>query len=230
MFHNASSEVIKLVVMKNNIKKYIIAVILIFAIVPTFAQKYKTEAGSKNYVVTNRTYSQVYSFSWMTNVPLGQSHNFLPKVSCNGAALSFSYFFTPNIGMGIDVAWSYNSKYYKPEVYMPSQNVAIYSSRKKKSEIFPIKAQFKYMINPNSFAKVFVGAGIGAINWNSYKEVQEIQSWENSWGFLMSPEVGVLVPFGRNSCWGAEAVAGYNWGTNNAQNCYFKLGICVAVF
>lgn len=86
------------------------------------------------------------------------------------------------------------------------------------------------MINPNSFAKVFVGAGIGAINWNSYKEVQEIQSWENSWGFLMSPEVGVLVPFGRNSCWGAEAVAGYNWGTNNAQNCYFKLGIFVAVF
>jgi hypothetical protein len=56
----------------------------------------------------------------------------------------------------------------------------------------------------------------------------------------MSPEIGVLIPFGYDKNWGANITAGYNWSTNQStvggikvddrQSFYFNVGLYLAIF
>lgn len=197
-------------------KIYTIAIALLVAAV-SFAQ-------------TGHRYSQVYSFSWQSSLPLGEQAEFIPSMGLNGANFNFGFFVTDNIAVGADFSWSYNQKSVSPEVYNVGDNCAIYAALYKTTQTIPMKAQFKYLFNPTSFVKVYASAGLGATSYIEYTQIQEYQFSNSSWGFLMSPEVGVYIPFGEHSPWGANVVAGYNWATNKAQNLYFNVGIFFSVF
>ncbi len=175
-------------------------------------------------------YEQVVSANWNTYQPIGATADFLSQYSLNGLNLNYSYYFNNNMGIGFDLSWSYNNKAIAPQVIKPNDHLAIYAAQYRMVQIIPIKAQFKYMITPDSFVKLYVAAGIGALNYSYQTEVQEFVLWDNTWGFLVSPEVGILVPFGRNASWGLNAHVGYNYGTNDFQNLYANLGIFFAIY
>lgn len=174
--------------------------------------------------------TQVYSIGWQNSVSLGTAAEFIPSMGFNGADFNFGFFVTDNIAIGADFAWGYNQKTVDPEVYKIGENAAVYAALYKTSQTIPMKAQFKYLFNPMSFVKVYVAAGIGATSYTEYSQIQEYQFTNSSWGFLMSPEVGVYIPFGKRAHWGANLVAGYNWATNKAQNMYFNVGLYFSVF
>ncbi len=227
-------------IMNNIIKKIAVSGLFLMIALSSFGQKYKLSAADQLRADRSFSYRQAYSFNWMTSVPVGATASFLPQTSFNGASLGYTYFLNERIGFGFDISWSYSTLYKAPEEYI-SDNVAIYASTKRMLQNFPIKVQAKYMLTPNSLAKVYVAAGIGAINTQEIADIQDIEFWDNTWGFLMSPEVGALIPFGSNSTWGAEIVAGYNWGTNTvglgtdvergfSQNLYFEVGLYIGIF
>lgn len=174
--------------------------------------------------------TQIYSLSWQSSLPLGSSADFIPSMGLNGADFNFGFFVTDNIAVGADFAWGYNQKSLGPEVYNVGDNTAIYAALYKTTQTIPMKAQVKYLFNPRGFVKVYASAGIGATSYTEYTQIQEYQFSNSSWGFLMSPEVGVYIPFGRDAQWGANLVAGYNWATNKAQNMYFNVGLFFSVF
>lgn len=175
-------------------------------------------------------YRQVYTINWQSYLPLGTTNEFLSRYSLEGLDLSFAYFFTEHIGAGIDISWNCNGKAFDPQVYYPDPNTAVYAGIFKYTEIIPIKAQFKYMINPESFVKIYASAGIGALKYGYQTQIQEYSIGNNSWGFLANPEIGILIPFGKSAPWGLNIAAGYNWATNKFQNLYFNAGIFLAVF
>lgn len=179
---------------------------------------------------SHHRYTQVYSFNWQTTLPLGQSAEFIPNMGFNGANFNFAFFLTDNIAIGTDFSWAYNQRSIPADIYNIGDNCAVYAALYKTTQTIPMKAQFKYLFNPDSFVKVYASAGLGATNYVEYTQIQEYQFSNSSWGFLMSPEVGMYVPFGKHSNWGANVVAGYNWATNQAQNLYFNLGIFFSVF
>jgi hypothetical protein len=197
-------------------KKIFITAIALLVAVSSFAQGHR--------------YSQVYSFSWQTSLPLGKPAEFIPSVGFNGANFNFGFFVTDNIAIGADFSWGYNQKQVAPEVYYIGNNAAVYAALYKTTQTIPMKAQFKYLFNPDGFVKVYAAAGLGATSYAEYTQIQEYQFSDSSWGFLMSPEVGIYIPFGKDSQWGANLTAGYNWATNKAQNLYMNLGIIFSVF
>ena len=93
---------------------------------------------------------------------------------------------------------------------------------------------------PNNFIKPYAGLGIGALSAGQHIVIQDFDAWDNNWGFLMSPEIGVLIPFGYDNNWGANITAGYNWSTNQStvggikvddrQSFYFNVGLYLAIF
>lgn len=182
------------------------------------------------YGQSSHRFTQVYSINWQASLPLGETSNFIPSMCFNGADFNFAFFVTDNISLGFDVAWGYNQKLVPAHVYNISDNAAVYAAMYKTTQQIPMKAQFKYFFNPSDMVKVYAGAGLGATNYVEYTQIQEYQFSNPSWGFLMSPEVGVLIPFGKYSPWGANLTAGYNWATNKAQNLYFNVGIYFSVF
>lgn len=198
-------------------KKIITLAIAILVAATSFAQ-------------SSHRYTQVYSFNWQSSLPVGESAAFIPNMCLNGADFNFTYFVTDHIGVGVDFAWNLNSKQTPPQVYPINDNAAIYAAVYKTVQNIPMKTQFKYLFNPYSFVKVYASAGLGATSYVVNTQIQEYQFSDSSWGFLMSPEVGILVPFGKDVHWGANAAVGYNWATNKAQNLYFNLGIFFSVF
>lgn len=183
-----------------------------------------------SFAQSGHRYTQVYSFNWQSSLPLGESAEFVPNMCFNGANFNFGFFVTDNISIGADFSWGYNQKAVSPEVYYINDNTAVYTALYKTTQNIPMKAQFKYLFNPEGFVKVYASAGLGATSYTEYTQIQEYQFSNSSWGFLMSPEVGVYIPFGRNSQWGANVVAGYNWATNKVQNLYFNVGLFFSVF
>lgn len=176
------------------------------------------------------SYEQIYSFNWGTYLPLGSSADYISNFSLKGFNFNFTYFFTSNLGVGVDFGWSYNSKFIPREVYRPDENTAIAAATNRHSDIFPIKAQFKYMINPTSAVKVYASAGIGGLRYGEETHVQDLSIGNHSWGFLLSPEIGAIVPFGKDATWGLNANAGINWATNNFLNLYFNLGLYFGIY
>ncbi len=174
-------------------------------------------------------YQQVYSVTWNTYQPIGTTSDFISQYSLNGLDLSYTYYFSNNMGVGLDIAWNFNNKAIAPQVIKPNDNIAIYAAQFRQVQTVPVKAQFKYMITPESPVRLYVAAGIGALNYAYQTEVQEFVLWDNTWGFLVSPEVGMLVPFGRDAQWGLNLHVGYNYGTNDFQNVYANVGLFFAV-
>lgn len=183
---------------------------------------------------------QVYSINWQINVPVGSSRDFISNATVEGINLNWAYFVTNNFAVGVDLSYSNYHQKFGQRVYMPDENTAINAAQYRYTQVFPLKAQAKWFFTPNNFVKAYAGLGIGALCAGQHIVIQDFDAWNNNWGFLMSPEVGVLIPFGYDNNWGANITAGYNWSTNKStlgtikvddrQSFYFNIGLYLAIF
>ena len=184
---------------------------------------------------------QTYSISYQTNVPIGGTRDFIPNMSFEGININWAYFVTDNVTVGLDL--SYNNYTHKvgQKVYRPDANTAINAAQYRYTQVFPIKVQAKYFMAPfGPGLQAYTGLGIGALSAGEHIIIQDIDVWDNNWGFLLSPEIGVLIPFGADNYWGANITAGYNWSTNkasiggikfnNRQSFYMNIGLYMALF
>ena len=197
-------------------------------------------AGIANAQSYGNDMKQVYSFNYQVNVPAGSSTNFISKMNFEGFNMNWAYFINTNIAFGLDIGYSNYHQKFGQKVYRPNANTAINAAQYRYTQVFPIKAQAKYFFTPNYPVKMYAGLGVGALSAGQHIIIQDFDAWNNNWGFLLSPEIGVLIPFGQENTWGANITAGYNWSTNksslgdikidNMQSFYMNIGLYMALF
>ncbi|MEG2321496.1 MAG: outer membrane beta-barrel protein [Bacteroidales bacterium] len=183
---------------------------------------------------------QIYSLNYQMSIPLGGSKDFVSKASFEGININWAYFVTNNLAVGVDLTYNNYHENFGQKIYRPNDFTAINAAQYRYTQVFPIKAQIKYFFTPNRFIKVYAGLGIGALSAGEHVVIQDIDVWDNNWGFLLAPEVGMLIPFGSKAIWGANITAGYNWSSNkstfgnidikNRQAFYFNIGLYIALF
>ena len=183
---------------------------------------------------------QIYSINWQSNVPVGSSKDFISNATVEGININWAYFVTNNLAVGLDVSYNNYHKNIAQQVYRPNENTAVNAAQYRYTQAIPIKVQAKWFFTPNNFVKAYAGLGIGALSAGQHIVIQDFDAWDNNWGFLMSPEIGVLIPFGHDNNWGANITAGYNWSTNKSttggikvddrQSFYFNAGLYLAIF
>ena len=197
-------------------------------------------AGAARAQYYGNSIKQIYTLNYQTNIPVGSSRDFVSKMSWEGINVNWAYFVTDNITVGLDL--SYNNFHEKvgQKIYRPNANTAINAAQYRYTQTFPIKAQVKYFFSQDRYIKGYAGLGLGALSAGQHIVVQDLGEWHNNWGFLVSPEVGMLIPFGADSPFGANVAAGYNFSTNkskfagldmkNRQSLYFNVGLYVAIY
>lgn len=184
---------------------------------------------------------QIYSISYQTSVPVGGVRDFVPNMSFEGININWAYFIMDNVSVGLDLSYNNYSHKVGQKIYRPDANTAINAAQYRYTQTFPIKVQAKYYMNPfGPGIQLYSGLGIGALSAGQHIVIQDIDVWDNNWGFLLSPEIGALIPFGAGNFWGANITAGYNWSTNksdianmktnNRQSFYFNAGLYMALF
>ncbi len=197
-------------------------------------------ANAQSYSYGGNDMKQIYSVNYQMNVPLGSSKNFVSNASFEGVNINWAYFVTREIAVGVD--FSYNNYHEKigQKIYRPNENMAVNAAQFRYTQAFPLKAQVKYFFSQDSYIKGYAGLGLGALSAGQHIVVQDLGEWNNNWGFLVSPEVGMLIPFGADSPFGANITAGYNFSTNKStfgnidikdrQSLYFNVGLYVAIY
>lgn len=183
---------------------------------------------------------QIYSINWQSNIPVGSSKDFISNATVEGINVNWACFVTNNLAVGLDVGYNNYHQKLSQRVYRPNENTAINAAQYRYTQVFPLKVQAKYFFTPYNFVKAYAGFGVGALSAGQHIVIQDFDAWNNNWGFLMSPEIGVLIPFGYDNNWGANITAGYNWSTNKStvgdikvddrQSFYFNVGLYLAIF
>lgn len=82
---------------------------------------------------------------------------------------------------------------------------------------FTASGQYYWPLGEGEHFFPYAGIGLGA-NFNEYTRYYNIyDETDNNWGFLVRPEVGMLVRFGGRRAPGILAGVHYDWSTNRSE-------------
>jgi len=181
--------------------------------------------------------TSVYTLSWTLSLPLGDFNSFINNISPGGGAFDGRYFLKKGFAVGFEFGWNNYYKEYPRNTYYGSDGLAITGIHYTYAFIVPWKVGAYYYFMPSGLADPYVGLSLGGDYMEEHIMVQQYDIYKTQWGFMMSPEAGVLVKFGNYSHWGANINAQYWFNTNSfsfsgnktsniMQGLNFNIGLC----
>ena len=171
-----------------------------------------------------------YNVDWQFNIP---SNKFVDKVSGWGMNFDAGWYLTPDIAIGAFMNYHTNNQYVDRAVVHVSDATSIYTDQQRSLYQLPFGLTMLYRIIESDWQPyVAMKLGTEYAYTSSYYNIYK--SSEDSWGFYMSPEIGVRwypLPNGV----GLHAAAYYSFSTNkssvmgaelhNPSNFGFRLGL-----
>jgi hypothetical protein len=117
--------------------------------------------------------------------------------------------------VGFEFGWNNYYKKYPRNTYYGPDGLAITGINYTYALIVPWKVGAYYYLLPAGIADPYVGLSIGGDYMEEHIMIQEYDIYNTQWGFTMSPEIGVLIKFGKYSHWGTNISAQYWFNTNS---------------
>ncbi len=159
--------------------------------------------------------TSLYTLSWTLGVPLGSFNNFINTVSPAGGNFTGRYFLKKGLAVGFEFGWNNYYKKYPRNTYYGGDGLAVTGIFYTYSFVVPWKVGAYYYFMPSAIADPYVGLSFGGDYMEEHIMVQEYDIYNTQWGFTMSPELGVIIKFGKYSHWGANVSAQYWFNTNS---------------
>lgn len=143
--------------------------------------------------------------------PLGSVKDYANKTSFRGWSAGLSYMLNDRLSVGVRSGFQDFYERLPRAVYSDKQgDVSAVQSRT--LQVIPLQATVGYAFTPATSAVIPYGVlGIGAANMNYEKYWGEFVDKKNSWQFMVSPEIGINVPFGQYSPVMFNANVRYNY-------------------
>ena len=160
--------------------------------------------------VTNTFLSRgLVSFEYNMSFPIGEFNDFISGIGFRGFHFEYKAVLDDNWTIGGSIGWYGFYEKIPRDTYEFEQG-ALTTTIFRYFYSLPLKVVAQYYFAPSAFVQPFVGLSLGV----SYNEVrQEIGFYvveDRPWTFIMTPEVGVLIPFGSTAQWGAVIKGRYN--------------------
>ena len=171
-----------------------------------------------------------YNVDWQLNIP---SNKYVDKVSSWGMNFDAGWYITPDFAIGAFMNYHTNNQYVDRAVVLVSDETAVYTDQQRSLYQLPfgVTALYRFIESDwQPYAALKLGAEYAytASYYNIYK------SSRDSWGFYLSPEIGVRWYPWANGV-GLHAAAYYSFSTNKSKvmgaefkdpsNFGFRLGV-----
>lgn len=143
--------------------------------------------------------------------PLGSMKDYTNKTSFRGWKAGVQYMLNDQFSVGARVGFQ---DYYEklPRAVYPGKGSDISAVQSRTLQTIPIQATAHYQFTkPSSVVIPYAGVGVGVANMNYEKYYGEFVDSKNSWQFMVSPEVGINIPFGKASPVLFNASVQYNY-------------------
>ena len=187
----------------KTIKYVSFRVMAIVALALVFAMPAKAQLSDNGYA----------NIDWQFNAPL--SNNFADKASGWGMNFEGGYFVTPNIGLGLFLNYHSNPEYIGCETLSVNGG---HITTDQQHTIFqlPFGMAARYQFNRGGAWQPYFGVKLGTEYAKARSNYNIFQSSDDSWGFYVSPEVGLNVyPWAYGP--GLHLAVYYSYGTNKAD-------------
>lgn len=161
------------------------------------------------------------NIDWQVNVPLGDS--FADKASGWGMNFEGGYRITPAVAVGPFISFQTNLQSIGRQTLYLNNGSALTTNQKHAVFQLPFGATGRYSWLNNSIFQPYAGLKLGACysQFSSYYYV--VKQYENTWGFYLSPEVGVSIFPNPNYRFGLHVALYYSYATNNAKLLTYKV-------
>lgn len=198
----------------------LLAVVAVIAFLPV-----RTEAQ-----VVNRAY---FNIDWNFNIPI--SNDFASTASGWGMNFEGGYYFHPNMAVGAFLSYFTNNEYIGRGTLPLTASSAVTTDQQHSIFQLPFGASFRYNLHPWGIAEPYLSAKLGAnyAKMSSYYYV--LESYDKSWGFYASPEIGLNIFVTPEKKFGFHVALYYSIGTNSSDvlvysisslnNFGFRLGV-----
>lgn len=150
---------------------------------------------------------------WQFNAPL--SNGFADKASGWGMNFEGGYFVTPNVGLGLFLAYHSNHEYFG-RTTLPVGNAMVNTDQQHTIFQMPFGVAARYQMNRGGTFQPYIGVKAGPNYAKVRSNYNMFESRENSWGFYASPELGLnIYPWAYGP--GLHIAAYYSYATNKAN-------------
>ena len=151
-----------------------------------------------------------YNVDWQFNIPINE---FADKASGWGMNFDAGWYLTPDIAIGAFLSYHTNNQYVNRRVVDVSSQTAVYTDQQRSLYQLPFGVTALYRIIESDW-QPYVALKLGAeyAHMSSYYYIYK--SSTDTWGFYMSPEIGVRwYPWDNGM--GLHAAAYYSFSTND---------------
>ena len=172
-------------------KKYILIVLLSFALYSAKAQGY----------------TEVY-VNYLPSIPFGKTADFTSGVSPRGVDFEANRFIGDDLSVGINVAWLIFREKVGPELF-EMNDLDIYGTQFHYQNMVPIDIVFKkYFITGTYTPYLGIGAGIQYVQQRN--DIGVFSLTDDNWLFHTAPELGVLLDLNPSATLSLKAKYNYS--------------------
>ena len=186
-------------------------VVALAAIAIAFAMPAKAQLSDNGYA----------NIDWQFNVPL--SNDFADKSSGWGMNFEGGYFITDNITVGAFISYHTNLASVGRETLRLSPTSAMTTNQKHSVFQLPFGATARYNWLKHSVMQPYVGLKLGAAYAEMSSYYYIVKHYEDSWGFYMSPEIGVSIFPRPDYRLGFHVALYYSYASNSSDLLVYSL-------
>ncbi len=158
---------------------------------------------------------------WQMGVPLG--NDFADKTSGWGMNFEGGYFVTPAITVGPFISYQTNLESIDRQTLNLSDGTALTTNQKHALFQLPFGVTGRYNWLTDSVLQPFVGMKLGACYAEMSSYYYIVKQYSETWGFYMSPEVGVSIFPRPDYRLGFHVALYYSYATNSGDVLIYKL-------
>jgi len=159
--------------------------------------------------------TQFYSLEYSTGTLFGASHNFVEQYSWRGGHFNGQIFLADYVAVGFKLGFNNYYSDVATRVYDYGNGLRIYANTFRYIRKTPFQVGATGHFLPYRIVKPYLGVYLGLCYASESVMFQDIQIRAENYGFIITPELGLFVQFGRNASTGAKLSVAYNYATNS---------------
>ena len=161
---------------------------------------------------------QFYSIEYSTGKLLGSSSDFVSNYSWRGAQFNGQIFLIGNLAVGFKLGFNNYYSNVAPRLYDYGNGFRVYANTYRYVRQVPFQVGAVGHLFPNRIFKPYAGLFIGLCYATQSVFIQEVKSRTENYGFILTPELGFYLKFGKRVPAGIKVAAAYNLATNKYKH------------
>ena len=208
-----------------NRKLLVFLLVLVLGAGASNAQEMGAKSSSSGFI-----FDQFFTFAWDVSMPTGDN-KFLEDVSFAGGKMEYRKMVGNHLSVGLDLTWNSYKEYFTYQSFHVNSTTDVTTDLYKFNYTLPMAVTIHNYFGNNGKVIPFAGLGVGALYCKPSLFFNIYEIYEENWGFLVRPEVGVLIK--TDGDLGILLGARYSMSTNkessfkidNLQSLDFQLGL-----